>query len=125
MALLLWAKLTASNIERALAARSEPTAPPAALAFRVVAEQFRYVQEGTSRDVVEGLLGPPTQRHASGPEVEEFEQRWWNGGRNIFPADREWNLWADPTESDRWVAVVYIRWPKNEQMVYGKLKKGF
>jgi hypothetical protein len=87
-------------------------------------ERFDRVQRWASRAEVERLLGPPTERDAWGPEVEQFEEDWWNGGRNIFPKDREWNRWSDPTDPERWAAVVYIRWSEKQE-VYGKLKKGF
>src|SRR5262245_54653711 len=77
-----------------------------------------------SRDQVEQLLGPPTEHQAWGPEVAQFPLRWWNGGRNIVPADREWNRWSDPANPERWAAVVYTNWLK-KQAVYGELKKGF
>jgi hypothetical protein len=125
MALVLWARQTAADIDRARAAGRAPAVPAPPLAFDLVAERFGQVEQGASRDQVEALIGPPTERWAWGPEVEEFERRWWNGGRNLFPADREWNRWSDPADPERWAAVAYIRRPTNEQTVYGRLKKGF
>ncbi|QEG31790.1 hypothetical protein GobsT_66340 [Gemmata obscuriglobus] len=127
MVLILWTRHAVTNIERAQAAeRARAVAPPPTpLDFGLVAERFGQIQAGASREEVERLLGPPTERRAWGPEVEEFELRWWNGGKNIFRADREWNRWSDPANPNRWAAVVYWRWPEKEQAVYGKLKKGF
>jgi len=122
LALLLWARQTVADIERTREAERAREAEP--LDFRLVVEQFGRVERGASREQVEQLLGPPTEGHAWGPEVEEFELHWWNGGRNIFPADREWDRWSDPANPERWAAVVYIRWPEKRR-VYGKLKKGF
>jgi len=51
------------------------------------------------------------------------EERWWNCGKNWFPSQRVWHRWSDPTDADRWLAVVYYGYP--EQKVYAKLKKGF
>jgi hypothetical protein len=124
---LIWTRHAVANIESARAAeRARAVAiPPTPCDFQLIVLHFDQIRGGASREEVERLFGPPTERRATGPEVEEFELRWWNGGKNIFRADREWNRWSDPANPNRWVSVVYWRWPENEQRVYGKLKKGF
>ena len=102
--------------------RPPPPVPPP-LEFRVVAERFRRLEECRTRAEVERLLGPPTDPNAWGPELAQFEERWWNSGRNWFPKERLWHRWSDPGDPDRWVAVVYTGYA--EPIVYARIKKGF
>ena len=125
MVLLLWTRQLTTDIERVRqierSRASDPPQPP--LDFRRVAEQFGQVQKGANRAQVEILLGPPTERHEWGPEVDQFGPGWWNGGKSIYPKRREWHRWSDPTDPERWVVVMYFRW--SEQEVIGMFKKGF
>jgi hypothetical protein len=117
VALLVW-------LGRIADAARHPPPRPGPLDFPLVMERFSRVQSGASRAEVERLLGPPTEEYAWGPEIQQFEVSWWNWGRNIFPDDREWDRWSDPTDPERWAAVVYTGLGQ-QQKVYHTLKKGF
>src|SRR3954465_9137488 len=87
-----------------------PSAPvpddPPPIDFKLVMERYDKVR-GVYRDraEVEALLGPPTERNASGADVGRLEAYVVNGnaGRDLYPSERLWDKWSDPTDPNRWV----------------------
>lgn len=88
----------------------------------MVAERYNEIHYGMAPWQVEQLLGPPTERHASGPEINRAEESWWNGGRNYFPENRIWHRWSDSNDPDRWVAVAYTGF-HTKRMVHLKIMR--
>src|SRR5262249_28745375 len=85
-----------------------PPSPPAApLDFKLVQERYPRVQwfiDG--RLEVESLLGPPTEREISGPEVQEWETR---AARRCvgLPFPRVWDKWTVLNDERKWIVVLY------------------
>ena len=123
---ILAAFLPAVGIAVLAIARDEPEhlPPPVPLEFKGIMERYGDVRMFMTRQEVEALLGPPTERTAWDPEFERIEQAWRNRGRNIFPEDRVWQKWIDPKDASRWVAVLYSV-QQNEQKVHNSIKRGF
>jgi hypothetical protein len=107
----------------AIPQRQAPPRPP--LPFEVVMKRYRDVRLGDSREQVEEVIGPPTERHAGGPELDEAGADAEHSHRHLgIPGGRFWHLWSDPKDGGRWVAVLYAG-PYPAEEVYWKLKKGF
>jgi hypothetical protein len=102
-----------------------PQTPQPPLAFELVEKRYRDLWRCGNREEVEALLGPPSQRNVSEPELREIEESLWNMGRNWFPSVRVWDKWSDPKDAGRWVAVLYYAEDSTVNKVYVKLKKGF
>jgi hypothetical protein len=109
---------------RILDAIENPPKPPPArlpLDFKLVQERFEQVRLLARRAEVEELLGPPV-----GWRDFKFQPEFWDFERTIearpdrYPSgSREWALWIDPKDENKWVAVHYIG-----GRVYHMLDKG-
>ena len=87
-------------------ARSLQPRPP--LTFAVICERFHQLDLGASREEVEALLGPPTERGAHDPELEMAERKAeWSHRHLGIPRERSWERWIDTQDPQRWVAVLY------------------
>jgi hypothetical protein len=107
------------------AALERPRLRASPLAFKVVEERYNKVHLLASREEVEELLGPPTQRHAAGPDLQEAELAAQYSSRHVeMPVDRFWHKWVDTNDEARWVAVLYAG-QDTEYKVCWILKNGF
>lgn len=122
VALLYWLRQTVAAIEHAPVF----TPAPLPLDFRLVEQRYGDVPLMGSRKDVERLLGTPTQRNAWHPELAETQRRLEIGDRNsrFLPRVRAWDIWSDPKNESRWVAILYVGDYRADR-TYLKLKKGF
>jgi hypothetical protein len=103
--------------------RTAPPKPP--LPFEVVMKRYGELRWLTSHEQVEEIIGPPTERHAGGPDLQDAERHAEHSHRHLgIPSGRYWNRWVDPEDGGRWVAVLYAG-PYRAEQVYWILKKGF
>lgn len=121
---LLWfLRRMTDAIERSQA----PIPPLEPFDFRLIEKRYIKVPvygNGT-RQEVEQLLGPPTEHCAQGPELVEAEEYFSDKGRIWMPnLNKVWDRWSDPSDPNRWVAVMY---EGNSELskAYAKTKRGF
>jgi hypothetical protein len=118
--LLYWAREAARTIEH----RSASPLPQPPLEFGLIEERFSKVKMFASRQEVAELLGPPSPPRDYG--VWKADLRQWEEWAEQFnrhlgiPSDRSWELWTDPKEEGKGVAILFA-----EGKVYHRAKKGF
>lgn len=101
LALLWWARELSSSI-----AGPPPVSP--ALEFDQVVERFGEVKLLQTRREVMGLLGRPSVQTRPEPELAKMAIRAEHANRHLgMPIERVWEMWIDPNDQDRWVAVLF------------------
>jgi hypothetical protein len=97
-ALVYWLRETTAAIEHPRAPR-----PVLVLDFKLVKERFGKISPSASRNEVEKLLGPPSPPN----EHWEADLQWWaeSGDSRVTGDDRVWDLWIDPGDQGRGVAI--------------------
>jgi hypothetical protein len=101
--------------------KKSPTPPPRpALDFKLIAERFVKVRLHANREEVEQLLGPPSSPDSSWePFLSEWGSQAYYSNRGL-PEDRYWDVWIDPNQEGRGVAILYAN-----GKVLSKEKRGF
>jgi hypothetical protein len=98
-----------------------PPAKRQPLEFNLIRQRHRDVRLFDSREKVEAILGPPTERNVVEPDLLELAERVevWNRHLGV-PNERTWDRWADPNDKGKWVTIYFAG-----GKVYWVLQKGF
>jgi hypothetical protein len=101
---------------------SNPESQP--LDFDIVVARLKELPFHPSREEVEALLGPPTERISGFEFAEEEIRAEWNSRHVGIPEDRYWVRWSDPNNDERYLAILFAgHYPKYH--AYLKVRRGF
>lgn len=100
--LLCWLRWMTTQIKHS----SVPPRPP--LEFELIKKNRKKVRLQLSREQVEELLGPPSNRVFPEADLQKCLEHAEHSHRHLgIPQNRVWDTWSDPKDEDKWIAVLY------------------